>query len=247
MEFDPRNHVIKLCVQGMEMEAQKKTEEASKLFLQAWNEATNDFEKFTAAHFVARQQNDVRDKLKWLETALQLALKINNITVNGVFPFLYSNIAKCYEDLGESDRAKKNYDSAISTAVKPTDPGPFYHGTRADLKVGDLLTPGSTSNYNSTLTMNHIYFTALVNGAGLAAALAKGDGRERVYMVEPTGIFENDPNVTDKKFPGNPTRSYRSTAPLKIVAEVNDWVRQTPEDIQKWRERLANSKGEIIN
>jgi rifampin ADP-ribosylating transferase len=95
--------------------------------------------------------------------------------------------------------------------------------------------------------MNHIYFTALVNGAGLAAALAKGDGRERVYVVEPMGAFEHDPNVTNKKFPGNPTRSYRSQAPLKIVGEVTDWVRQTAEQVQEWRERLANSKGEIIN
>jgi hypothetical protein len=89
--------------------------------------------------------------------------------------------------------------------------------------------------------------TNLVNGAGLAAALAKGDGRERVYIVEPTGGFENDPNVTDKKFPGNPTRSYRTQAPLKIVGEVTDWARQTPEELQKWREKLANVKGEIIN
>ena len=95
--------------------------------------------------------------------------------------------------------------------------------------------------------MNHIYFTALVNGAGLAAALAKSDERERVYIVEPTGAFENDPNVTDKKFPGNPTRSYRSQAPLRILGEVTDWVRQTPEEVQKWREKLANVKGEIIN
>ena len=95
--------------------------------------------------------------------------------------------------------------------------------------------------------MNHIYFTAQVNGAGLAAALAKGDGRERVYIVEPTGSFENDPNVTDKKFPGNPTRSYRTQAPLKIVGEITDWVRQTPEGLQKWREKLANVRGDIIN
>ena len=131
------------------------------------------------------------------------------------------------------------------------DNGPFYHGTRADLHVSDLLTAGFRSNYYPEVVMNHIYFTALVNGAGLAAALAQGDGRERVYIVEPTGSFENDPNVTDKKFPGNPTRSYRSQAPLKIVGEVNDWVRQTPEEIQKWRERVAslkaNPKAEIIN
>ncbi|MBW4542609.1 MAG: NAD(+)--rifampin ADP-ribosyltransferase [Myxacorys chilensis ATA2-1-KO14] len=127
------------------------------------------------------------------------------------------------------------------------DNGPFYHGTKADLQVGDLLTAGFRSNYKPEIIMNHIYFTALANGAGLAAALSKGDGRERVYIVEPTGSFENDPNVTDKKFPGNPTRSYRSQAPLKIVGEVTDWVRQTPEDLQRWREKLANIKGEIIN
>jgi hypothetical protein len=127
------------------------------------------------------------------------------------------------------------------------DIGPFYHGTKADLQVGDFLTAGFRSNYHSEVIMNHIYFTALVNGAGLAAALAKGDGRERVYIVEPTGSFENDPNVTDKKFPGNPTRSYRTDAPLKIIGEVTDWVRQTPEQIQLWREKLANNKGEIIN
>ena len=127
------------------------------------------------------------------------------------------------------------------------DDGPFYHGTKADLKIGDLLTAGYRSNYKSDVTMNHIYFTALVNGAGLAAALAKGDGRERVYIVEPTGNFENDPNVTDKKFPGNPTRSYRTKAPLKIVGEVTGWVRQTPEELHKWREKLANAKGDIIN
>ena len=95
--------------------------------------------------------------------------------------------------------------------------------------------------------MNHIYFTALVNGAGLAAALAKGDTPERVYIVEPTGAFENDPNVTDKKFPGNPTRSYRTAAALKIVGELKDWVRITPEQLRQWREKLANVKGDIIN
>jgi len=247
MEFNPSNHVIKLCVQGMNLEEIDRPDEASKLFLQAWNEATNDFEKFTAAFYVARHQKNVSDKLKWLETALQFALKINNDTVKSAFPSLYLNIAKCYEDLSDLDNAKKNYDLANSFKDKPSDKGPFYHGTKADLQVGDLLTAGNTSNYKPEIIMNHIYFTALVNGAGLAAALAKGNGRERVYIVDPTGSFENDPNVTDKKFPGNPTRSYRTQAPLKIVGEVTDWMRQTPEEIQKWREKLANVKGEIIN
>ena len=116
MEFDPHNNIVKLCVQGMEMEGKDKPEEATKLFLQAWNEATNDFEKLTAAHYVARHQKSVTDKLKWDETALQLALKINNDTVKGTFPSLYLNIAKCYEDLNDLDNAKKNYDLALSFA-----------------------------------------------------------------------------------------------------------------------------------
>ncbi|WP_373427999.1 NAD(+)--rifampin ADP-ribosyltransferase [Chryseobacterium sp. WLY505] len=129
----------------------------------------------------------------------------------------------------------------------PSDKGPFYHGTKADLHMGDLLTAGGKSNYKSEFKMNHIYFTALANGAGLAAALAKGDGAERVYIIEPIGNFENDPNVTDKKFPGNPTRSYRSEMPLKIIGEITEWNRPTPEDLQKFREKLENSKGDIIN
>jgi hypothetical protein len=247
MEFNPNNNVVKLCLQGMGMEEKGKPVEASKLFLQAWNEATNDFEHFISAHYVVRHQNTVSDKLKWLETTLQFALKINNDAVKSAFPSLYSNIAKCHEDLNDPDEAKRNYELATSFKDKPSDKGPFYHGTKADLQVGDLLRAGGGSNYKPELKMNHIYFTALTNGAGLAAALAKGDGRERVYIVEPTGAFENDPNVTDKKFPGNPAPSYRSEAPLKIVGEVTDWVRQTPEELQKWREKLANNKGRIIN
>ncbi|MGV9893178.1 NAD(+)--rifampin ADP-ribosyltransferase [Streptomyces tendae] len=131
------------------------------------------------------------------------------------------------------------------------DEGPFFHGTKADLRVGDHLTAGFPSNYRPEIVMNHIYFTALRDGAGLAAELAAGDGEPRVYEVEPTGEFENDPNVTDKKFPGNPTRSYRSAQPLRVVGEVTDWTRQTPEALRMWRDRLAamNQEGraEIIN
>ena len=131
------------------------------------------------------------------------------------------------------------------------DDGPFFHGTKADLAPGDLLTAGFRSNYRPEVVMNHIYFTALRDGAGLAAELAAGDGEPRVYLVEPTGSFENDPNVTDKKFPGNPTRSYRSAEPLRIVEEVIDWTRLTPEALQTWRDRLAairdDEHAEIIN
>lgn len=231
----------------MDMEANGKADDANRLFLQAWDEAVNDYEKFTAGYYVARHQRTVSDKLKWLETALQFALKINDVTVESAFPTLYSNIAECYQELGDLDSARKNRELAKLIAAKPSDPGPFYHGTKAGLQIGDLLTAGGNSNYKTDLVMNHIYFTAIINGAGLAAALATGDGRERVYIVEPTGSFEHDPNVTNKKFPGNPTRSYRSRAPLKIVGEVTDWVKQTPAERKKWRERLANNKGDIIN
>ncbi|ROP63223.1 rifampin ADP-ribosylating transferase [Curtobacterium sp. PhB130] len=131
------------------------------------------------------------------------------------------------------------------------DDGPFFHGTKADLRVGDLLTAGFRSNYRPEIVMNHVYFTAVGAGAGLAAELAAGPGEPRVYIVEPTGAFEDDPNVTDRKFPGNPTRSYRSTSPIRVVGEVTDWTRLTPEALQTWRDRLAvlrtEERGAIIN
>ena len=114
MEVDPNNPVVKLCTLGMDLEGQGKPEEASKLFLKGWNEATNDFDKFTAAHYVARHQKSVADKLKWDETALQLALKIKDSAVKEVFPSLYLNIAKCYEDLNDFSNAKQNYQLALS-------------------------------------------------------------------------------------------------------------------------------------
>jgi len=114
MQFDPDNKIVKLCVQGMDMEGEGNQEEAGNLFLQAWNEATNDFEKFTAAHYVARHQKRIEDKLKWDETSLQLALKINDTTIKGAYPSLYLNIAKCYEDLNDLANAKNNYELALS-------------------------------------------------------------------------------------------------------------------------------------
>jgi rifampin ADP-ribosylating transferase len=119
------------------------------------------------------------------------------------------------------------------------DQGPFFHGTRADLRPGDLLTPGWQSNYGSRRVANHIYVTASRDGAPLAAALASGDGPGRVYRVEPLGTIEDDPNVTDKRFPGNPTRSYRTTEPVRIVEEILDWQPVAPELIQRMRASMA--------
>ena len=131
--------------------------------------------------------------------------------------------------------------------MRVLDAGPFYHGTRAEVQVGDLLTPGFRSNYDDSVVMNHIYFTALPKGAGLAAEISRGEGAPRVYIVEPTGEFENDPNVTDKKFPGNPTRSYRSGLPLKVIGELESWEPYDPEFIRQLRMRVQTGMGEIIN
>ena len=114
MQFDPNNKIVKLCADGMTAEGQGQTETAFRLFQQAWEEATDDFEKFTAAHYVARHQKSVADKLKWDETCLQLALKLNDETMKGSYPSLYLNIGKCYEDLNDIDHAKKNYQLALS-------------------------------------------------------------------------------------------------------------------------------------
>lgn len=102
--------------------------------------------------------------------------------------------------------------------------GVYLHGTKADLTVGDLLVPGRESNFEQGRVMNYVYFTATLDAATWGAELAAGEGRGRIYRVEPTGEFEDDPNVTDRKFPGNPTRSYRSREPLRVVGEVVDWV-----------------------
>ena len=247
MEFSANNKIVRLCLQGMAVEAQNNSAESKKIFLQAWNEATHDLEKFLADHYLAQNQTTIIEKLKWLETALQAALNMSDANNLGILPALYQKIAGCYEDLGNFESAKQNDELAKASISKIIDNGPFYHGTKADLQIGDFLTSRGNSNYQPDLKMNHIYFTALTHGAGLAASLAKGDGRERVYIVEPIGEFESDPNVTDKKFPGNLTRSYRSSEPLKIVGELADWTKQKPNELKEWREKLANNKGEIIN
>ncbi|MFD2673296.1 NAD(+)--rifampin ADP-ribosyltransferase [Marinicrinis sediminis] len=111
------------------------------------------------------------------------------------------------------------------------DHGPFFHGTKAELEIGDLLSPQHGSNYQDKKS-NHIYFTATLDAAKWGAELAKSNSKERIYIVEPLGNFENDPNLTDKKFPGNPTRSYRSQSPLKIVAELKSWERHSDVEIK---------------
>ncbi len=182
-KFDPNSSIIRHCIIGMGLEENGKMDEARSEFYQAWHEASDDYDKFIAAYYVARQQMSSEDQLKWLQTSLQCALNINDENVKSAYSTLYANIARCYEALFDSDHVRINYELSEFNKGKPSDKGPFYHGTKAALNIGDLLIAGGLSNYKSELQMNHIYFTANINGAGLAAALAKGEGKEHIYLV----------------------------------------------------------------
>ena len=116
--------------------------------------------------------------------------------------------------------------------------GVYLHGTKADLEVGEMLVPDRESNFEEGRVMTYVYFTATLDAAVWGAELAAGPGRGRIYIVEPTGAFENDPNLTDKKFPGNPTNSFRARDGFKVVAEVKGWQGHPPEEIKAAREKV---------
>ncbi|MFZ5737045.1 MAG: NAD(+)--rifampin ADP-ribosyltransferase [Pseudomonadota bacterium] len=120
----------------------------------------------------------------------------------------------------------------------------FFHGTRADLSPGDLIAVGYQSNFTAAAPLSWVYFAGTLDAAIWGAELAAGDAPQRIYVVEPTGPFEDDPNLTDKKFPGNPTLSYRSQHPLRIVAEVTKWQGHTPERVQQMKDGLARLSAE---
>ncbi|WP_110240011.1 NAD(+)--rifampin ADP-ribosyltransferase [Nocardioides gilvus] len=124
-------------------------------------------------------------------------------------------------------------------AFEPYEPGVYLHGTKAELAVGELLVPGRESNFEGGRVMRHVYFTATLDAATWGAELAAGEGRGHIYVVEPTGDFEDDPNVTDKKFPGNPTKSFRSREPVRVVGEI-DWIGHSPETLQAMLDGLES-------
>ena len=137
----------------------------------------------------------------------------------------------------------RRYCRRMSAASEPVpfevyEAGVYLHGTKADLAVGEMLVPGRESNFEQGRVMNYVYFTATLDAATWGAELAAGEGRGRIYLVEPTGEFEDDPNVTDKKYPGNPTQSFRSREPLRVVGELVDWVGHSPEKLQAMRDGL---------
>lgn len=123
-------------------------------------------------------------------------------------------------------------------------PDRFYHGTRADLKPGDLIEVGYRSNFGTGKPLSWVYFTRTLDAATWGAELAAGDGRERIYIVEPTGPFVDDPNLTDKKFPGNPTQSYRSREPLRVTDEVTEWQGHSTGQLQQMKDNVARRKAE---
>lgn len=122
----------------------------------------------------------------------------------------------------------------------------FYHGTKADLKPGDLIEPGFNSNYGQRNKAKYIYLTATLDAAIWGAELALGEGRERIYTVAPTGPIEDDPNLTDKKFPGNPTKSYRSLHPFRVIGEITDWQGHSPEQLNAMKDNLERLKQQGI-
>ena len=138
------------------------------------------------------------------------------------------------------------------TADKDTVPGPFYHGTRADLKPGDLIEAGYDSNYGARKKGSWVYLTGTLDAAIWGAELAVGDGPGRIYIVEPTGPIIDDPNLTDKKFPGNPTKSYRSREPLRVTGEIADWQGHSPEQLKAMKDglerlRAAGHRGDRLD
>jgi len=134
-----------------------------------------------------------------------------------------------------------NTDPTYGTVAAGHVPDVLYHGTRADLAIGDLLSPGFASNYEDRRPMSWIYMTGMLDSAIWGAELAAGEGRQRVFIVEPTGLIEDDPNLTNQKFPGNITLSYRSRQALRIVGEIQDWQGHPPEQVQATRDRLADA------
>jgi hypothetical protein len=140
------------------------------------------------------------------------------------------------------EQSKDNINRQVATPFAQT----YFHGTRADLKVGDLIEVGYNSNYGQKKNAKYIFLSATLDAAVWGAELAFGEGRERIYLVEPTGPIEDDPDLTDKKFPGNPTKSYRSTHPFRVVGEVTNWQGHPIEQVKVMKDHLEKLKEQGI-
>ncbi|MEN7550010.1 NAD(+)--rifampin ADP-ribosyltransferase [Rapidithrix thailandica] len=143
----------------------------------------------------------------------------------------------------DKSKEKKNSNAQGATPFAQT----YFHGTKADLKIGDLIEPGFNSNYGQRKNAKYIFLSATLDAAVWGAELAFGEGQERIYLVEPTGQIEDDPDLTDKKFPGNPSKSYRSTEPFRVVGEVSNWQGHPTEQVKTMKEHLRKLKEQGIN
>lgn len=148
-------------------------------------------------------------------------------------------------DSGRNDIESTTHEPAAA-ATDDVRSQPFYHGTRADLKPGDLIEPGYQSNFGTRKKANHVYLTRTLDAATWGAELAVGEGPGRIYIVEPTGPITDDPNLTDKKFPGNPTKSYRSREPLRVLGEVTEWQGHPPEALKAMKDNLERLRQQGI-
>ncbi|MCZ4221913.1 NAD(+)--rifampin ADP-ribosyltransferase [Pedobacter rhodius] len=138
-------------------------------------------------------------------------------------------------------KANKSKDELLKSA-NDLNSQQLYHGTKADLKIGDLIEPGFNSNYGKRKKAAYVYLTATLDAATWGAELAFGDAPGRIYIVEPTGDIEDDPNLTDKKFPGNPTRSYRTNSPIRVIGEITGWEGHSPERLKEMKDHLEKLK-----
>lgn len=183
----------------------------------------------------------------------RLRIELHHCVDDEVVPFAHLNLLAArlpqaqpiYRRNGGHQFSSPAIDGIVRRLLGPRvidDPGPFFHGTKAQLEIGDLLEPGHTSNFGSRARANFVYVTAVASGASWGAELALGDAPGRVYQVEPTGPLEDDPNLTDQRFVGNPTRSYRTRHPVRIIGEIEHWERLDPELVRQMREHMATTQ-----
>lgn len=245
-DFDLTNIILQQCLTTINKAY--SCNQKTVLELQTLQQLANsDFEKFITLYYISKYEDNNEKKITYLKEAIKYASKSEVFALFSSLPYLYNELSSTLNKNGDYNEANTAQNIGLKYQTNTLDPGPFYHGTRAELQVGDMLKPGFPSNYQPEIIMNHIYFTTKIDGAGFAAALANGDSKERVYIVAPLGNYENDPNVTDMKFPGNITRAYRSSEPLKIVGEITDWNRLDESELNKWREKMKTSTKKILN
>lgn len=169
MRFNPTSPFIQQLMQAIIQTEQGELAQAATTLDKMYRQTEDDYEKFLLAYQFSKVTTDIFERVKWLSVSLESAQKVDDEEVKSAYVTLFRDLAEAYKALGNYDYEKKYLELAETEPTTPTDQGPFYHGTKADLKVGDLLVPGGLSNYQDDLVMNHIYFTAYLNGAGLAA------------------------------------------------------------------------------